>query len=852
LVAPPSRRRLFAYLTIAQRDRPGPAVAALSGTGGRGPDREAEVDPSFHETGQVEFVTAGGVRVTRTVQRFDPGRMAGLAAAADRRRGGVLSSGMEYPGRYSRWHMAYLDPCIEVVARDRTIAARALNERGQVLLPVFDAAFRLVGTVPPGTGADQAPGPAAPPEVVVHIPEPTGVLPEEDRTRRPTLFTALRQVIAALRSNDANLGLYGAFGYDLAFQFEPVTLRKQRPAGQRDLVLHLPDELYMVDRKRETALRYSYDFEVGGPGGGRTHGLPRITPPTPRAGAGMGADGGPVRIPPRPAVGSYARVVAAARQRFARGDLFEVVPSQVFHHECASPAAFYERLRGRNPAPFEFLFNLGEGEYLVGASPEMFVRVAGDRVETCPISGTIERGADPLGDAANIRLLLNSAKEESELTMCTDVDRNDKARICVPGSVQVIGRRQIEMYSRVIHTVDHIEGRLRPGCDALDAFLSHMWAVTVTGAPKTWAMQFIEDHEAAPRAWYGGAVGKIGFDGSLNTGLSLRTAHIVGGVAAVRAGATLLYDSDPDAEERETELKARALLETLALVAESGQAAAGRAGDPASPAGHPGADRLAQAAPGGGAALPGDGITVLLVDHQDSFVHTLADYFRQQGAQVTTLRAGFDPSLLDEIGPDLVVLSPGPGRPADFGCDALLKELDARDLAAFGVCLGLQAMVEHAGGTLSLLDRPVHGKPGSVRQCLRGGAAAAGPAATSAAASVFPAAGSATVGSATVGSATVGSATVMPGAELPGTGLLAGLPAEFTAARYHSLHVTSAQVRGGFAVTAVTPDGAVMAIEDNGAGRWAVQFHPESILTAAGGAGHQVIANVLRMCRARR
>ena len=151
--------------------------------------------------------------------------------------------------------------------------------------------------------------------------------------------------------------------------------------------------------------------------------------------------------------------------------------------------------------------------------------------------------------------------------MCTDVDRNDKSRICVPGSIKVIGRRQIEMYSRVIHTVDHVEGMLRPGFDALDAFLTHMWAVTVTGAPKNWAMQFIEDHEDAPRRWYGGAVGMIGFDGGMNTGLTLRTAHISGGIAAVRAGATLLYDSDPAAEERETQLKARALLETLAEAA---------------------------------------------------------------------------------------------------------------------------------------------------------------------------------------------------------------------------------------------------------------------------------------------
>jgi anthranilate synthase len=457
----------------------------------------------------------------------------------------------------------------------------------------------------------------------------------------------------------------------------------------------------------------------------------------------------------------------------------------VFYGRCASPAAFYERLRERNPAPFEFLFNLGDGEYLVGASPEMYVRVTGDRVETCPISGTIARGADPLEDAANIVTLLRSAKEESELTMCTDVDRNDKSRVCVPGSVRVIGRRQIEMYSRLIHTVDHIEGRLRPGFDALDAFLTHMWAVTVTGAPKAWAMQFIEDNEETPRRWYGGAVGKIGFDGSMNTGLTLRTAHIRDGVAAVRAGATLLFDSDPESEERETHIKARALIETLQE-----------------------AERAAQpVAPPPSSAPAGRPLRVLLVDHQDSFVHTLADYFRQHDAEVTTLRAGFGVSLLDELAPDLVVLSPGPGRPSDFNCDELLSELDTRGLPAFGVCLGLQAMVEHAGGELSLLPEPQHGKPGRI--LVRGE-----------------------------------------------TSLLAGLPPEFTAARYHSLYAEEQAVKGGFTVTAVLGsshgrNGVVMAIEDDAAGRWAVQFHPESILTAAGRSGHQIIANVLSRCRAR-
>jgi anthranilate synthase len=737
---------------------------------------------------EISYLTAGGVRVTRRAEAFDPGDLAQLTRRVQDGPGGVLSSGMEYPGRYSRWHLAYIDPPVQLAARGRLIRASALNERGAVLLPVIAAAMCRV------TGADLD-GCARHAEVL--IPGSDEVFTEEQRSRQPTVFSALREIIAAFAGPDPHLGLYGAFGYDLAFQFEPVRLRLPRDPGARDLVLHMPDRVWVLDRKRETATRFSYDFETGA---GSTAGLDRVSPAGRPSGA-AGVDGDPIEpvtvrgdLPADPQPGSYARLVEQARDYFARGDLFEVVPGHTFHAPCPSPAAFFEKLRARNPAPYEFFLNLGEDEYLVGASPEMYVRVTGDRVETCPISGTVARGEDALADAAQIRTLLNSPKEESELTMCTDVDRNDKSRICVPGSVRVIGRRQIELYSRVIHTVDHVEGTLRPGFDALDAFLTHMWAVTVTGAPKNWAMQFIEDHEASARRWYGGAVGMIGFDGSMNTGLTLRTAQITEHVAAVRAGATLLFDSDPEAEERETRLKARALLETLAEAASADDASvvAGSA-DARTASIEAGQSQLAE--------QPGAGLTVLLVDHQDSFVHTLAGYFAEAGARVSTLRAGFDPALLEEFAPDLVVLSPGPGRPADFGCDKLLSALDERGLPAFGVCLGLQAMVEHAGGSLGLLATPVHGKPGLVH--------------------------------------------------VLGGQLLAGLPAEFIAARYHSLYARPEQVTGGFAVSAVTPDGVVMAIEDTARGRWAVQFHPESILTTEGRAGHRVIANVLRLCKER-
>ncbi|GAA1019875.1 anthranilate synthase component I [Acrocarpospora pleiomorpha] len=704
----------------------------------------------------TRYRTGGGVEVERGVREVSEAALEEIVTALGERRGGAFSSGMDYPGRYSRWAFGYVDPCLEIVARGRNISARALNARGRVVLPAVAACLLAAGEIVGEPAVDW---------VEVTVAESAEFLPEEMRSRRPTVFTAIREVIAAFKGEDPHLGLYGAFGYDLAFQFEPIRYALTRPEDQRDLVLHLPDRLVVIDRVRETCVEYSYDFTFGGTS---TKGLPRT------------GDAYPLRkathIPKNPEKGGYADVVAKAKEKFKRGDLFEVVPGQVFHAPCDDPAAFYRSLRVSNPAPYEFLISLGGGEHLVGASPEMYVRVAGDRVETCPISGTIARGANPVEDAEAIRTLLSSVKEESELTMCTDVDRNDKSRICVPGSVKVIGRRQIEMYSRLIHTVDHIEGRLRPEFDALDAFLTHMWAVTVTGAPKTWAMQFIEDHEATTRRWYGGAVGFIGFDGSMNTGLTLRTAQIRDGVAMVRAGATLLYDSDPDAEERETELKASALLGALATVGQPDQAGA------------PGPER----------EQPGAGHNVLLIDHEDSFVNTLADYFRQQGATVVTLRHGFPIEMVDQIAPTLVVLSPGPGWPSDFGTDSLIKALYARELPVFGVCLGLQAMVEQAGGTLELLPYPEHGKRGQVK---REGDSA----------------------------------------------LLEGLPEAFTAARYHSLHAKHPGVHG-FTVTAATADGAVMAIEDVPNRRFAVQFHPESILTTEGGAGARIIANVLRLC----
>ncbi|MFD9901502.1 anthranilate synthase [Mesorhizobium sp. NPDC059025] len=711
------------------------------------------------ENGAERFVTAGGVAITR--QRHDTPYQGAIESYLDglnARRGAVFSSNYEYPGRYTRWDTAIIDPPLVISSHGRIMKIEALNARGEALLPTINGVLATLSeiTITESTKALTR----------LEVAKPGRVFTEEERSRMPSVFTVLRAITGLFKSpEDSNLGLYGAFGYDLAFQFDPVDLKLERKESQRDLVLFLPDEILVVDHYSAKAWTDRYDYAGNG---FSTEGLPREPVSEPFKPAD--------RIPPRGdhEPGEYARLVRRAMDSFKRGDLFEVVPGQMFYERCeTAPSEISRRLKTINPSPYSFFINLGEGEYLIGASPEMFVRVNGRRVETCPISGTIKRGDDAISDSEQILKLLNSKKDESELTMCSDVDRNDKSRVCEPGSVRVIGRRQIEMYSRLIHTVDHIEGRLREGMDAFDAFLSHAWAVTVTGAPKLWAMRFIEQNEKSPRAWYGGAIGMVHFNGDMNTGLTLRTIRIKDGIAEVRAGATLLFDSIPEEEEAETELKASAMLSAI-RDAKAGNSA--------------GVERAT--------ARVGEGVRILLVDHEDSFVHTLANYFRQTGADVSTVRTPVPEEVFDSFKPDLVVLSPGPGTPKDFDCAATIKKARKRELPIFGVCLGLQALAEAYGGELRQLAIPMHGKPSRIR------------------------------------------------VSKPGV-VFSGLPKEVTVGRYHSIFADPVRLPDDFIVTAETEDGVIMAFEHKKEPIAAVQFHPESIMTLGHNAGMRMIENVV-------
>ncbi len=702
------------------------------------------------------YRTAAGLEIARTAAPFTGGAaLDALIDLLDSRRGVVLSSGTTVPGRYESFDMGFADPPLRLEATGYDFMIEALNARGRVLVGFLGDTLNEPSVVVTER---------TPTRLAGHVIRADAPVDEDQRTRRASIMTLVRALVAAMGgAADPLLGLFGAFAYDLVFQIEDLVQRRAREADQRDIVLYIPDRLLAYDRATGRGVTVSYDFTWNG---ASTAGLDRTTPESvyvkaPRQGF---ADHGP---------GVYQATVQKAREAFARGDLFEAVPGQLFGEPCErSPAEVFQRLCKINPSPYGALMNLGDGEFLVAASPEMFVRSDGRRVETCPISGTIARGRDAIGDAEQIRQLLNSEKDEFELNMCTDVDRNDKARVCVPGTVKVLARRQIETYSKLFHTVDHVEGVLRPGFDSLDAFLTHAWAVTVTGAPKLWAMQFVEDNERSSRRWYAGAIGCVTFDGGINTGITIRTIRMKDGLAEVRVGATLLYDSDPVAEEQECQTKAAALFQALR-------------GDPPKP--------LSAFAPD---AL-GSGKKVLLIDHDDSFVHMLADYFRQVGAEVSVTRHTHALQMLAAQPYDLLVLSPGPGRPEDFNIAKTLDAAIAKKLPVFGVCLGVQAIGEYFGGQLGQLTQPAHGRPSRVR--VRGGT------------------------------------------------LMGNLPGEVVVGRYHSLFVEGDSMPDVLKVTAVTDDGIAMAIEHTSLPIGGVQFHPESLMSLGGEVGLRIVENAFRL-----
>jgi anthranilate synthase component 1 len=289
-----------------------------------------------------------------------------------------------------------------------------------------------------------------------------------------------------------------------------------------------------------------------------------LNSPVPSAVAPRGAE---VTLASNMTEADFCSMVAKAKRYIYAGDVIQVVLSQRFSARAAIPPFhLYRALRLLNPSPYTFFLKIG-AQTLVGSSPEVMVRLTGNRVELRPIAGTRPRGATEQEDRRLADDLLSDAKEKAEHVMLVDLGRNDLGRIAEIGSVQVTDYMVIERYSHVMHLVSHVQGVLRREFDAYDVIRATFPAGTLSGAPKIRAMEIIHELEPGPRGVYGGAVGYLGYDGNMDLAITIRTIEVCDGTLAVQAGAGIVYDSDPQREFQETCHKARGMQRAIAMAA---------------------------------------------------------------------------------------------------------------------------------------------------------------------------------------------------------------------------------------------------------------------------------------------
>ncbi|CUH88713.1 Anthranilate synthase component 1 [Phaeobacter sp. CECT 5382] len=366
----------------------------------------------------------------------------------------------------------------------------------------------------------------------------------------------------------AAAGLFGYLGYDMVRHVEHLPDVNPDPLGLPDAIMMRPSVIAVLDGvKGEVAVvspawvsdgqtaRAAYaqaaervmdavrDLERAMPGEARDLGDAReVAPPVSNF-----------------TKAGYMAAVEKAKDYIRAGDIFQVVPAQRWSQEFPLPPfALYRSLRRTNPSPFMFYFNFG-GFQVIGASPEILVRVFGNEVTIRPIAGTRPRGETPEEDKANELDLLADKKELAEHLMLLDLGRNDTGRVAKIGTVRPTEQFIIERYSHVMHIVSNVVGELREDKDALDAFFAGMPAGTVSGAPKVRAMEIIDELEPEKRGVYGGGVGYFSAGGDMDMCIALRTAIVKDQTLYVQAGGGVVYDSDPEAEYMETVHKSNAI-----------------------------------------------------------------------------------------------------------------------------------------------------------------------------------------------------------------------------------------------------------------------------------------------------
>ncbi len=426
---------------------------------------------------------------------------------------------------------------------------------------------------------------------------PLGDTPADDPLAALRRFVPRRRVAPVEGMPRFTGGAVGALAYDAVATFEPtVPLPERDPVNvplatfiETDLVLvfdHLTHTLSAIASLHTDAPDLEGRYRIAEDA--IFEALERTTRPSPAELAGAPAPAGASPVQPRNVIGDahieislgrdeYIHAVEVAKDAIAAGEAIQVVLARRQSIELPRDGAgrrldgiaIYRALRRVNPSPYLF-FVRAPGYEVVGASPELLLRVEGDRLTTHPIAGTRPRGATPAEDTLLAEQLQRDPKERAEHVMLVDLGRNDLGRVARPGTVAVTKYMEVERYSHVLHLVSHVEARLAAGTDSLDALRSVFPAGTLSGAPKVRAMQLIAAAEGERRGLYGGAVGYVGYDGNLDTAITIRSAVLKDGLAHVHTGAGIVAGSVPEREFEETEHKAAALRRAIELAAGGG------------------------------------------------------------------------------------------------------------------------------------------------------------------------------------------------------------------------------------------------------------------------------------------
>jgi len=458
---------------------------------------------------------------------------------------GFLFESKDISPIYGRLSLIGIDPVLKITGKDDVFTITPLNQRGKFYHQQLSNTDLTICDEYTNT----------PEGIRGTIRKQSDVGEEGERSKQKNIVQVVRMLLEKFATKEKSfLGLYGAFSYDVVRLFEDIG--EHTPKNDvDDFTLFLYDTFVYFDHLKQKNEIIAYRRN------------------TQEAENDIRAIESTINRPSVEESSSYRinepvfsllkddfqQLVELAKDSAAKGELFEVVFSNTLTARFeGDPFALYLQYRDANPSPYLFYFDF-HGEQLVGASPEMMVRCEQNIVSLRPISGTARRGKDPIEDHENMLALLSDPKERAELDMLIDLGRNDVSRVCEPG-VTITDYRFVEKYSRVMHTVAHLSGRLRKDYTALDALIACLNAGTLTGAPKVAAMQTIEQHEKERRGYYGGTIGYLTFSGDMDTGIIIRTAHIKNNQLRFQVGATLLYDSVPEKEYQETLNKAEAFL----------------------------------------------------------------------------------------------------------------------------------------------------------------------------------------------------------------------------------------------------------------------------------------------------